>query len=503
MNVPVTRWRAAAIAAASLLPFSAARSEPESTKRPAAQPTIAELIQRLEEQDQKIQALQQQLRVLEPQEQKQEEQDQKVLVLERKLEIQEEANKAALASTPVVKASARGFSIQSADGQNQIKLRGLVQTDGRFFTDDYAGDPPDTWQVTRARPILEGTLGGIYDFKFMPDFGQGKAIIQDAYMTARFLPQFQLTAGKFKSPVGLERLQSASDIRMVARAFPTQIAPNRDIGLQIGGSLAGDRASYAVAYLNGSNDGSSSDSFSPSDQDPNSDKEWAGRLFTLPFAESDVFALRGFGIGIASTYTDQEGTTSQTLLPTYKTSAQSNFFQYRTGATATIANGSRVRVAPQLYYYVGPFGLMAEYSHESQDVSRGTGPTYREATMDNYAWQVTASWFLTGEEESYKGYKPNTIFSLTDHTWGAWELVARYHVLNVDNAAFTGGATSFADPNTQASEASAWALGVNWYLNEAVKLVMDYEQTSFDGGAAGGTDREDEKVFLSRIQLGF
>ena len=177
--------------------------------------------------------------------------------------------------------------------------------------------------MTRARPILEGTLGGIYDFKFMPDFGQGKAIIQDAYVTARFLPEFQLTAGKFKSPVGLERLQSASDIRFVARAFPTQIAPNRDIGLQIGGNFASDRVNYAVAYLNGSNDGSSSDSFSPSDQDPNSAKEWAGRLFTLPFAESDVFALRGLGIGIASTYTDQEGTTSQTLLPTYKTSAQS------------------------------------------------------------------------------------------------------------------------------------------------------------------------------------
>jgi phosphate-selective porin OprO/OprP len=504
MTDSVTRWHAAAIAAASLLPFSGARGEPESTKHPAAaQPTIAELLQRLEEQDQKILALQHQLEVLAPQEQKQEEQDQKVLVLERKLEIQEEANKAALASTPVVKASPRGFSIQSADGQNQIKLRGLVQVDGAFLTDDYSGDPPDTWQVTRARPILEGTVGGIYDFKFMPDFGQGKAIIQDAYVTARFLPEFQLTAGKFKSPVGLERLQSASDIRFVARAFPTQIAPNRDIGLQIGGNVASDRVSYAVAYLNGSNDGSSSDAFSPSDKDPNSAKEWAGRLFTLPFAESDVFALRGFGIGIASTYTDQEGTTSQTLLPTYKTDAQTNFFQYRTGATATIANGSRVRLAPQLYYYVGPFGIMAEYTHESQDVSRFAGAAYREDTMDNYAWQVAAYWFLTGEEESFKGFKPNRIFSLADHTWGAWELVARYNVLNVDNAAFTGGAASFADPNTQASEASAWTLGVNWYLNENVKWVLNYEQTSFDGGATGGADRVDEKAFLTRVQLAF
>ena len=174
-----------------------------------------------------------------------------------------------------------------------------------------------------------------------------------------------------------------------------------------------------MAYLNGSNNGSSSDSFSPADQDPNSDKEWAGRLFALPFAESDTFALRGFGIGIASTYTDQEGTTSQTLLPTYRTSAQTPFFQYRTGATATIANGSRVRLAPQLYYYTGSLGLMGEYTHDSQDVSRFVGAAYREDTMDTYAWQLTASWFLTGEEEAYRGYKPNSIFSLDERHVGS------------------------------------------------------------------------------------
>ena len=123
--------------------------------------------------------------------------------------------------------------------------------------------------------------------------------------------------------------------------------------------------------------------------------------------------------------------------------------------------------------------------------------------MDTYAWQLQLSWFLTGEEESYRGFKPNSVFSLAKDTWGAWELVARYHVLDPDDAAFEGGAASFADPNTQATNASAWALGVNWYLNENVKWVLNYEQTAFDGGAAGGKDRDDEKAFLTRVQLGF
>ena len=45
-------------------------------------------------------------------------------------------------------------------------------------------------------------------------------------------------------------------------------------------------------------------------------------------------------------------------------------------------------------------------------------------------------------------------------------------------------------------------MGLNWYLNENLKWVLDYEQTSFDGGAPAG-DRDDEKVVLTRFALGF
>jgi hypothetical protein len=33
--------------------------------------------------------------------------------------------------------------------------------------------------------------------------------------------------------------------------------------------------------------------------------------------------------------------------------------------------------------------------------------------------------------------------------------------------------------------------------------MFDYEHTKFDGGGAGGTDRSDERAFLTRFQLAF
>jgi phosphate-selective porin OprO/OprP len=454
-----------------------------------------------------------------------EEQEQRIRVLERKLEIQQESAKAAAAAVPrpasppaaaaapVVKAGPAGFSLQSADGENVVRLRGLVQFDGRYFGD--SGTPPtsNTWLLRRVRPIIEGTLDKIYDFRIMPDFGGGRAIVQDAFVAARFRPWTQVTGGKFKVPVGLERLQSVSDIRFIERAFPTSLVPNRDIGLQLGGDVHGSVLNYSFGYFNGVLDGVSSDGFANPDVQNAPRGDWAARIFLQPFLKSDNFALRGLGFGVAGTRTSFTGSPSTPLLPGYRTPGQQTFFSYRgnTAATsttpainnATFADGERLRWTPQFYYYLGQFGALGEYVKETQDVTRVNGATTRSASLDNSAWQLQLSWLVTGEQESYKGVTPINPFEIGQPGWGALELVARYHALLIDSAAFTGGANSFANPATSARRATAAGVGVNWYINKNVKFALDYERTRFDGGAAGGADREDENALLTRLQLNF
>jgi len=440
-----------------------------------------------------------------------EEQEQKTTVLERKLEIQDENTKAALPSTPLIKAGQKGFLIASQDNANVIKFRSLVQLDGRNFTDNSNMGGVDQWQATRVRPWVEGTLYNFVDFRIMPDFGRARTVLQDAWIAARFRPDFQVTAGKFKSPVGLERLQSAADIRLQQRGYPTNLAPNRDLGLQFSGNLLADTLTYQVSFSNGSNDGSSSETFG--DADVNNAKEWALRLFSHPFINTGNFYLRGLGLGVARTFTDAQGTNNQTLLPSFVTPAGQTFFNYR-GSTAagavpatnaTIADGDRFRISPQLYYYVGSFGLLSEYITVEEHVSRqatAADPVRRDG-LDNTAWQVQLSWFATGEEDTYNGFTPNSVFTPGGPGWGALEFVGRYMELDVDDATFTAGALSHADPAKSSSKAQSIGVGANWYLNQNRKVLLEYENTQFDGGAAGGADREDENAVLNRFQLSF
>jgi len=160
-------------------------------------------------------------------------------------------------------------------------------------------------------------------------------------------------------------------------------------------------------------------------------------------------------------------------------------------------------LAPQFYYYAGRFGLLGEYTEVSQDVSRVATTGLRSDTIDTTAWQLAASFFLTGEEASYRGYKPNSSFSVEDGSWGAFELTARYQELEIDDLAFAGGADSFADPDASARKATSYGIGLNWYLSQNLKWVLNYERTSFEGGAAGGADRDDEEAVLTRVAVGF
>jgi phosphate-selective porin OprO and OprP len=433
--------------------------------------------------------------------------DQQVRVLQRKQELDKEAAAERTKNTPTVALGSSGLQVRSADSNFVFGLHGYVQFDGRFGVGESAGPYVDTFLLRRVRPILDGTLYRFADYRVMLDFGSGitssstaansysnDGFLQDAYVNLRFLPEVQLQVGKMKEPVGLERLQSGANLLFVERGYPTGLVPNRNVGAMLQGDFLEQRLSYQAGVFNGASDGGSTD-FQGFDTG-----NVAGRIFTTPFRHSGLEPLEGLGLGVAGTLGDLNG-----ALRSYVSPGQQTIFSYLSGTGTNanvVADGQQWRVSPQGYYYWGPFGLFGEYVVASQDVRQaGGGPTAgRTDALVNRAWQVAASWFLSGEKNGWKAVTPKEPVTLTDGGgWGALELAGRVQGIRFDNGAFP----VFANASRSVSEAFSWGVGLNWHLNRNLKLSLDYDHTHFDGGNLNSATAQDEQVILTQLQFSF
>ena len=133
--------------------------------------------------------------------------------------------------------------------------------------------------------------------------------------------------------------------------------------------------------------------------------------------------------------------------------------------------------------------LMAEYAattwSQSQDPLDRTLGGGALADADFAGYYISAGGFLTGESRPYNprdgvwtGVKVRRPFSLTKGGLGAWELLARYsHMdLNDSDAGILGGVED------------NWTLGVNWYPNDYVMFKLNYIKAHIDREDAAGLE---------------
>lgn len=429
-----------------------------------------------------VAALREQIRLL----------DQKLKALERNLELKDEAALAEARKQPKLTVSDGRVEVASADGKNSFRLRGLVQADARLYLDD-ANAAQDGFVLRRARLGFEGRFGDIFEYVVLPEFG-GTVQLLDANVNAVFSPAAQLRVGRFKTPIGLEQLQSDPVAFFNERSVATNLTPNRDVGAQLHGDLFGKRLNYAVGVFNGVLDGGNSPTTNLNDE---GDFTVVGRLFATPFANDKDSALQGLGFGLAV----GGGNYDRTTLNAYRTDGQQSFFAYR---GATVAAGRGLVLSPQAYYYHGPLGILAEYV--SSTVTVANGANRRELTNDGF--NLSAGYVLTGENASYRGVAPASPFNPSTGNWGAFEIVARVASVDIDDDAFIGGAGSLANPSTAASGITTYGVGLNWYLTKSVRAGVNLFHNTFDlapgaAPAAGSVLSDDETTLITRFQVSF
>lgn len=463
-----------------------------------------------------------------------------------------------------------GVIIKSEDGNRALRINGLLQADQDIFFNVrgltindgtashyvYNANNVDRLWMRRVRPMFYGMTSSA-DFLLVPDFGQGQSRLFDAFIDIHYLDWLQLAVGKQKSLIaGLERLKRDKDTLFVEYAYTSTMAPNREIGLMFHGGFSGpsivaprhsqydyftkDWLSYQIGIFSGTADETNPgvNPVSPTEFNSESatlqNKGIEARLFMNPFLNSNSY-LRGLGIGIASGVDTPNNATG---LPAVLSIGLNSMFSY---VQKVAANGKRVRIHPQAYWFVGSCGIIGEWTQTSQSVTEfeetdTPGLRNPEVKQKNTAGMFSFIYNLTGEHPDFNKYiTPNKPFiPLSKDSWGAFQLTARYTWLNMDPSIFSGPVTAdgqtvypFADPRISIQHAQTFGIGLTWFLSEYIKISTEYDRTIFVGGCSTGAmsapitpgcltaglaatastsqviNRPDEQVIFQRFEMRF
>ena len=410
----------------------------------------------------------------------------------------------------VVEVDDKGFMLASADRSFLLKLRGLLQVDGRFFTGNDALAAADTFLVRKLRISLDGTLFSFVDIKMVPELA-GTAQVLDGYADLHPWPWLRLRVGKYKPPIGMERLQCDADRSFLELSLVQNLSAQRDIGLSVWGEVGGGVFHYTIGLFNGAPDNSGSD------VDSSHAKDIQGRVLLRPFRGAAEKTLGNLGMGFSAGTGNRKGrlptatAAAATGLPVFRTSGQNAFFQYHapstdtTGIATTFTHGRSTRLNPQLYYFRGPFGLAGEYLWLSQGVQRGGSTTQ----LRHQAASATFSFVVKGTQ-SYEGPTPGSGFDLAKGTVGAFEVAARWSGIWLDGATFgdpnVPDSVPYANPAASAKSAQSYGGVVSWIPRRTFRISASFERTHFKGGAgttATPTDRPAENVIIARTQANF
>lgn len=357
------------------------------------------------------------------------------------------SNDASAGSKPSAAVETRGgLDVASADGNFEMSLGGRIHFDAYVFDRDTA-DVTGTTDFRRARLTLQGKAYG-WDYKFEQDFAAGTGLegFRDVFIATSALGG-KVTIGHFKPYRSMEELTSSNEILMMERPFASAT-----------GLFNGRQFQQGVGYLRADTNYTAGFSVFNLRSASGTRNEGVGAAGRFTFAPINTEARTLHFGGWASHENVNQGSADIAATANYAG---------RRGPSQTIAtttSGSRNTVDAYGLEAAGAFGPLF-FQSEYAIASFGQPAA---ADQDVATWYVQGSWLLNG---GHRAYKAGTgIFGAPKATdRGLWELTARYDTIE--------------NKDLLDREATSWILGMNYYVNPALRFMFNY--TNGDNDVTG------------------
>jgi phosphate-selective porin OprO/OprP len=168
-----------------------------------------------------------------------------------------------------------GIYIKTTDDRYSLKMNVGVQPLFSYRANDDKDDE-STFRIRRARYYASGNAFYPWlKYSTQLTLEGGSAALRDAYLEATYLDYLQPRAGQFKVPFDREFLDSGFALPFIERSIASgQFSLQRDLGLQLSGTVLGKQLTYAAGVFNGSG---------ANQNNVNTDYMYVGRVVWEPF----------------------------------------------------------------------------------------------------------------------------------------------------------------------------------------------------------------------------
>jgi hypothetical protein len=388
---------------------------------------------------------------------------------------------AAVHSASAQDASQPPTSVRTRVGAT-LSLSGLLQTDARVIAGVGSASGPI---IRRAELIFEAVAPRGFSLRVQPDFGQGRVLVQDAFVRWTRLSgtdSVLVRTGRFRPTFGTERARSSATLTFPERGLVNSYMPSRAMGADVRVTRGRLAAQVGVFQPPVSASAHVVDTDGDLERTPPPRQEGLVRLEWQLRRREDGGVLRvhaGTIIGRANGRGEAATQPSRIL-----TIGQQPVFAFQaTGSDPIIADGDRWRgdigvqsVGPRVAWHLE--ALEVEDGIRRRDIAH--------EAVKHLGFGAALSVLRGGRRA------PN--FTITpDAGRSAWEWGVRVGLVRVEENALA----EFAEAGS-ASRALSGGGVISWLPSTATRLALSYDVTAIDRPR-----RDTEHAIIVRVQQAF
>ena len=362
------------------------------------------------------------------------------------------------------------------DSGYKIWFDNRVQVDGAAFfgEPEWADGISNDFSIRRARFAVKAQIDKDWYGEVDMDMANGVFELKDAIIRYTGFEHLQLQAGSFKEVFSLQRNNSSRYLQFIERPMVcSALAPSRHLGF--GANYYNKGVNLSLNIMGQEIEGEETRSFVEESSKGNGPDNGLTYTFKAVYQPGWNKTDWGMHIGAAASYRNPKTSDETFGKMRYSARNSTNINRKKYVDTGDFSFDHYTRYTAELAGYWKGFRGEAVYMGNTTYLPDNAG------TKNFFGWYVQGGYLLFGGQQRYDGAGAKFTRVKRGQKWGDVELCGRVEFLDLNADKKLAGN----DQKIMGGSCMAYALGLNYYINDHVKVQLNYQYNDNDRFASG------------------